>query len=86
MISVDYITAEQASAVRAVHDGLANWHNDHRDMTIIVGSVKIPVDIAKRYMEDWRKSGLWSLPTIEDIQAKAGFVAHATKNPSHGDS
>jgi hypothetical protein len=31
------------------------------------GVVTLPQEIAVRYVNDWRRSGLWSLPGTKDI-------------------
>ena len=62
---VDYVTEREAHAIRCCASGWMNWHEDFNDMTLRVrigdDVVIIPTAKVADFMEDWRKSGVWTL-------------------------
>lgn len=72
---VDYVSEREACAIRCNAFGMGDWNVNYRDMTIEFrderGIVAIPHNKVVRFMEDWRRSGAWSLYGAD----RQGFAA-----------
>ena len=79
---VDYVTEREAVAIRCNYGPLGNPSYNDRDMTIALpitgGVVVLPRGVVIRYTEDWRKSGLWSLPGLKPANEAKPPLAPAT--------
>lgn len=77
----DYLTAREAAAIRGMPFG--GWYKDACNMTIVFqdarGTFAVPIHLVQRYNEDWKASGLWSLPGTKqefpDVQVWLDGVA-----------
>lgn len=64
-VQVDYLSEREASAIRFAHDGFGYWEEDLCNMTYRfkdkAGWFAVDREIVLKFVDDWRRWGVWSL-------------------------